>query len=196
MPPGPDAASSSGDATRLLLRLQAGDAAAGEALYALLYDDLRRIAGRLFRRQRASHTLGPTALVHEAWLKLAGAGSEDRWRDSAHALAVAARAMRQVLVNHARDRAAAKRGGPARGARLTLAGLAADDGEAPASAAALGEAFERLEALDARQARIAELKLLGGLSTGQVATLLGVSTRTVELDWRMAKEVLAGSLCG
>lgn len=188
------ASMSAGEATQLLARLQAGDAAAGEALYGLLYDDLRRIAGRLFRTQRSGHTLGPTALVNEAWLKLAGAGSEARWQDSVHALAVAARAMRQVLANHARDRAAAKRGGAASRGRVTLAGLEAGAQGTVVGAAALHEAFEHLAALDARQARIAELKLLGGLATEQIATLLGVSPRTVELDWRMAKDVLARQL--
>lgn len=183
-----------GQATQLLARLQAGDATAGDALYTLLYEDLRRIAGRLFRTQRASHTLGPTALVHEAWLKVAGAANQDAWKDSGHALAVAARAMRQVLVNHARDRKALKRGGARGGARLTLSGLGGAGEASALEAAALGEAFERLEALDARQARIAEMKLLGGLSTDQIAALLGVSTRTVELDWRMAKDVLARAL--
>lgn len=186
----------SGEATALLARLQAGDAAAGEALYALLYDDLRRIAGRLFRTQRSGHTLGPTALVHEAWLKLAGAGSEARWNDSVHALAVAARAMRQVLANHARERGAAKRGGARARGRVTLSGLAGGAEASAVDAAALHEAFERLEALDARQARIAELRLLGGLDTAQIAALLGVSLRTVELDWRMAKDVLARHLAG
>lgn len=183
-----------GEATQLLARLQAGDAAAGDALYTLLYEDLRRIAGRLFRTQRASHTLGPTALVHEAWIKIAGAGNQAAWKDSGHALAVAARAMRQVLTNHARDRKALKRSGGRAGARLTLSGLGAPGEQAALEAAALGEAFEHLEGLDARQARIAEMKLLGGLSTDQIAGLLGVSTRTVELDWRMAKDVLARAL--
>lgn len=177
--------------------MRAGDRSADDALYALLYEDLKRIATRLFRGRVAGHTLGPTALVNEAYLKLAGAGSEERWKDSAHALAVAARAMRQVLANHARDRAAQKRGGSAR-RRLTLSGLAScsDDDDGAVDAAALHEALARLEALDERQARIAEYKLLGGLSTDQIAQLLGVSPRTVELDWRMAKDVLARALGG
>jgi RNA polymerase sigma-70 factor, ECF subfamily len=187
---------SPGEATRLLERVRAGDRSADDALYALLYEDLKRIATRLFRGRSAGHTLGPTALVNEAYLKLAGAGSEARWKDSAHALAVAARAMRQVLVNHARDRTAEKRGGKDR-RRLTLSGLASSpDDDRAVDAAALNEALERLEALDPRQARIAEYKLLGGLSTDQIAELLGVSPRTVELDWRMAKDVLARWLGG
>jgi RNA polymerase sigma factor (TIGR02999 family) len=180
-------------ATRLLERVRAGDDAAKDELYALLYEDLHRIAGRLFRG-RGAHTLGPTALVNEAYLKFAGAGSERTWKDSAHALAVAARAMRQVLANHARDRAAQKRGGADARRRFTVSGLASPSDDRAVDAAALHEALARLEALDARQARIAELKLLGGLSTDQIASLLGVSPRTVELDWRMAKTMLAEAL--
>jgi RNA polymerase sigma factor (TIGR02999 family) len=191
-----DKAPAPGEVTVLLERLKAGDRAAAEALYPLIYDDLKRIAKRLFARQRPSHTLGATALVHEAYLKIAGAGHEAAWKDSAHALAVAARAMRQVLANHARDRAAAKRGGAQARGRITLAGVAVDEGDRAVDAAALHEAFARLETLDERQAHIAELKLLGGLSTQQIATLLGIAPRTVELDWKMAKQVLADVLAG
>jgi len=186
--------SAPGQATRLLERVRAGDEGAGEALYAILYEDLKRIAERLFRGRRPGHTLGPTALVNEAYLKLAGAEGEHAWRDSAHALAVAARAMRQVLANHARDRAAKKRGGGRARRSLTVSELASPSDDRAVDAAALHEALSRLEALDPRQARIAELKLLGGLSTDQIAALLGVATRTVELDWRMAKQTLSEAL--
>jgi RNA polymerase sigma-70 factor, ECF subfamily len=189
----PRVAITPGTATQLIERVRSGDRAAGDALYALLYDDLHRIANRIFRG-RSGHTLGPTALVHEAYVKIAGAGNESTWKDSAHALAVAAKAMRQVLANHARDRAASKRGGGAARGSMTLAEFAPDPGGPPIDAAALHEAFERLESLDPRQARIAELKLLGGLATDQIALLLGLSTRTVELDWRMAKDALARAL--
>jgi RNA polymerase sigma factor (TIGR02999 family) len=188
-----DGAPSPGETTRLLERLHAGDAAAAEALFARLYDDLRRIAQRVFG-DRKGHTLEPTALVHEAWLKVAGAEEAPRWKDSAHALAVGARAMRQVLVNHARDRAARKRGGGERRERVTLAGVAAGDGSDGVDAIDLAAALDRLEALDARQARIAELKLFAGLDTARIATLVGVAPRTVELDWTMAKRELAASL--
>jgi RNA polymerase sigma factor (TIGR02999 family) len=181
-----------GETTRLLERVRGGDEGAAQQVFALLYDDMRRIAGRVFRTQKASHTLEPTALVHEAYLKMAGAGGGAAWRDSAHALAVAARAMRQVLANHARDRAAQKRGGKAPRDRLTLSGVAGNAAET--DAVEFHEALERLTALDERQGRIAEMRLLGGLSTEQIAVLLGVSPRTVELDWRMAKQTLAGWL--
>jgi len=180
-----------GETTRLLDRVRAGDAKASEAVFARLYDDMHRIAMRLFRSQRRDHTLAPTALVHEAYLKMAGAGSEKHWKDSVHALAVAARAMRQVLANHARDRAAGKRGGDEARERLTLAGVAGPGGDRDVDLVAFHEALEKLAALDERQGRIAELRILGGLEIAQVATLLGVSERTVELDWRMAKRSLA-----
>jgi RNA polymerase sigma factor (TIGR02999 family) len=181
------------DTARLLERLRDGDPQAAEALFALLYEDLRRIAGRLFRSQRRTHTLEPTALVHEAYLKMVGADRAQGYADRAHVLAVAARAMRQVLANHARDRAAQKRGGGADRERVTLAGVAGTGGAA-VDAVAFHEALDRLAALDDRQARIAEMRLLGGLGVEEVAVLLGVSTRTVELDWRMAKQALAAWL--
>lgn len=183
-----------GETTRLLDRVRAGDAKAAEAVFARLYDDMHRIAARLFRSQRRDHTLAPTALVHEAYLKMAGAGSEKHWKDSVHALAVAARAMRQVLANHARDRAAGKRGGDEVRERLTLAGVAGPGGDRDVDLVAFHEALEKLAALDERQGRIAELRILGGLEIAQVATLLGVSERTVELDWRMAKQALQRAL--
>lgn len=184
-----------GAVTQLLARVRDGDAEAGEQVFALLYDDLMRIAQRVFRGQRVGHTLEPAALVHEAFLKMAGAGNEAAWKDSGHALAVAARAMRQVLANHARDRGAQKRGGGERGSRVTVSGVADGEGR-EVEAAALHEALEHLSALDARQARIAELRLLGGLEIDKIATLLGVSSRTVELDWRMAKTTLQRRLGG
>jgi RNA polymerase sigma factor (TIGR02999 family) len=185
-----------GDTTRLLDRVRAGDADASRALFDRLYADMRRIAGRLFRSQRSDHTLEPTALVHEAYLKMAGAGAEAAWKDGAHALAVAARAMRQVLANHARDRKAEKRGGDLERERVTLAGLEGGPGDGALDVVAFHEALERLQALDERQGRIAEMRLLGGLSTDSIALLLGVSTRTVELDWGMAKSTLRAFLSG
>jgi len=181
-----------GEATRLLERVRAGDVEASRELFDRLYADMRRIAGRLFRSQRAGHTLEPTALVHEAFVKIAGRENEARWKDGSHALAVAARAMRQVLANHARDRAAQKRGGGPARARVTLAGVAIGDATgAGVDLLDFHDALERLAALDERQAKIAEMRLLGGLPVESIATLLGVSTRTVELDWRMAKDALA-----
>lgn len=183
-----------GEATRLLERVRLGDADAAQAVFALLYEDLHRIAHRVFRSQSGRSTLEPTALVHEAFLKMAGADGAASWKDSAHALAVGARAMRQVLANHARDRIAQKRGGPQEGGqaldRVTISGVADGEGGREVDAAAFHEALDRLASLDERQGRIAEMRLLGGLSIEQIAVLIGVAPRTVELDWKMAKEQL------
>ena len=174
-------------------RVRAGDAGADADLFARLYEDLHGTARRVFASQRRSHTLQPTAVLHEAWLKMARAGSRD-WKDRAHFLAVAAKAMRQVLVNHARDRVAAKRGGLDRGERVTLSGVAGDDPASGADVLEVHEALEALARLDARPARVAELRVFAGLENREIAEAIGVSLRTVELDWRMAKDFLAGRL--
>lgn len=178
----------------VLRRAQSGDAGAEGELFGLLYDDLHAAAGRIFRSQRRSHTLAPTALVHEAYLKMARPRAA-AWKDRAHFLAVAARAMRQILVNHARDRGAAKRGGPDRGRRVTVDGVADAPG-AELDVLDLHESLEALAALDARPARVAELRIFAGLEQREIAEALGVSLRTVELDWRMAKQFLASRLGG
>jgi RNA polymerase sigma-70 factor (ECF subfamily) len=178
------------DTTEALARARAGDPAAAQAVFERLYADLRRIAGALFRSQRSGHTLEPTALVHEAYVKIASGHAAKAWQDRAHALAVGARAMRQVLANYARDRAAGKRGGGEARERVTISGIDGG-GDRAVDAAALHEALDRLTALDERQGKIAEMRLLAGLTVEEVAELLGVSTRTVELDWQMAKRQLA-----
>jgi RNA polymerase sigma factor (TIGR02999 family) len=178
----------------LLARANAGDAEAASRLFALLYDELRAIAGRVFRGQGAAHTLQPTAVLHEAWLKLAGASARGRasWNDRAHFLNLAARAMRQVLVNHARDRKAAKRGGG--DVRVSLAEHDGSVGPPDPAVLDLDAALTELAALDERQARLAELRLFGGLTNPEIAEALGVAVRTVELDWAMAKRWLAKRL--
>lgn len=181
-----------GDVTVLLQRVRAGEPGAADALFGRLYGELKRIAGSLFRSQRSEHTLQPTALVHEAYVKMLGATAEPKWNDRAHFLSVAARAMRQVLVNHARDKGAQKRGGGRARERLTFV-----DPQAPGRDVGvldLHDALEALEALDERQARIAELRLFGGLATKETAAVVGIAPRTVELDWKMAKEFLADRL--
>jgi RNA polymerase sigma-70 factor (ECF subfamily) len=180
-----------GDATVILGRLRDGDPDAGEELFALLYPQLRNLAGAVFRSQKAQHTLQPTALVHEAYLKMMKPGAA--WEDRAHFCSVAAKAMRQILVNHARDRHALKRGGGAVGRALSI-GDAVDPGGRELDILALHEALEDLAKLDARQASIAELRFFGGLSNKEVAEALGVSLRTIELDWSMAKGWLASRL--
>jgi len=183
-----------GDVTQLLSRVGAGETGASEQLFGLLYGELHSLAERLFRSQKADHTLQPTAVLHEAYMKLVGA--EGKFQDRVHFFSTAARAMRQVLVNHARDRGAQKRGGgPAEWRRITLSDAPATSGAGrQLDAIAIHDALEELAKLDRRQAQIAELRFFGGLTTTEVAEALGIAPRTVELDWKMAKDWLARRL--
>ena len=179
----------SGSVTALLVAWGAGDAAALDALVASVYVELRRQARRAQRREAAGHTLQPTALVHEAYLRLAGQ-QHGQWGNRAKFYGVAAQLMRRILVDHARARRAAKRGGVDQ-VRVTLAD---GDARAPESIAepevemlALHEALDRLAVLDPRQARVVELRYFGGLSIEETAAALSVSPETVRRDWRIAK---------
>ena len=169
---------------QLLDALARGDRDASGRLFELIYADLRAAAHAMMAQQPARHTLAATALVHEAYLRLAGAAAR-RYEGRGHFMAVAATAMRQILISHARARAADKRGGGAR--PLTLADWdgAAADGQA--DLLTLDDAMTRLSALSERAARIAELRIFGGLATDEIAALLGVSPRTVEGDWATAR---------
>jgi RNA polymerase sigma factor (TIGR02999 family) len=158
-----------------------------------LYRELRAIAGNIFRDQDAGHTLQPTALVHEAWLKLAAAGTPPDWRSRSHFCAVASKAMRQILIDHHRRRSAQKRGGE-KAARVTLSGLAIGAETPEIDALALDEALERLAALDPRSARVVELRFYGGLGAEEIAGELGISRRTVEGEWRHARAWLSRAL--
>ena len=178
----------------LLENVRDGDPGASDELFTLLYAELHRIAKSLFGRRRSGHTLQPTVLVHEAWFKMLGGGKEPDWKDRAHFVNVAARAMRQILVNHARDRSAQKRGGGRERERLTVVSPAAPDANKALDLLDLDAALQLLEELDERQARIVELKLFGGLTTAEIAAVVGVAPRTVELDWMMAMTFLAGAL--
>ncbi len=178
--------------TTLLRELRGGQESARGALLEGLYAELRALAGAMLRGRNEGQTLQPTALVHEAWLKL-GAGKELQVNDRAHFMAIAATAMRQILVDHARARQALKRGGGAR--RMSLEDLDATSGEAaPDQVLAVDECLRQLEALDPRQARVVEMRVFAGMTVAEVAQALDVSTRTVELDWRMARAWLAGKL--
>ncbi|HRQ76481.1 MAG TPA: ECF-type sigma factor [Phycisphaerales bacterium] len=163
-------------------------------LLAVVYDELRRQAASYLERERVGHTLQPTALVHEAYMKLTQSGNV-HFRDSAHFRAMAAQSMRQVLVDYARKRHASKRGGDAM--RLALddqtPSIRTDDG---VDVLALHEALDQLSALDNRKARIVELRFFGGLTCHQVAETLDVSYRTVESDWFMARAWLRSQLSG
>jgi RNA polymerase sigma factor (TIGR02999 family) len=173
-------------ATRLLERIEGGDAAASAQLLPLIYDELRRIAGGYLRRGgEVGPTLQPTALVNEAWLRLVGGAQPVAARDRGHFCAIAARAMRNVLVDHRRARAARKR--DAGGARETLAGVAASVRERGADVLELHEALERLEALDPELGRLVELRYFAGLSISETSAALDLSTATVERRWRVAR---------
>lgn len=162
----------------------------------MVYGELRALAQHYMRQQRPGHTLQATALVNEAFLRLARVDPL-AFNDRAHFMAVAAKAMRQILINHAETKGAAKRGGgdaPRERVHLDTASSLADDGLDAADVLAINNALNRLEALDARKANVVEAKLFGGLTHQEIADALGISLTTVESDWRMAKAWLAKEL--
>lgn len=179
--------------TRLLVRVNAGDSTAANQLLPLVYEQLRALAGSYFRNQPGDHTLQPTALVHEAYIKLIKAPSSD-WQGRVHFCAVAATAMRQVLHDRARRRKAAKRGGNAR--RVALDQLETSLNQSAIDLVALDEVLERLAAVGPRQARVVELRYFGGLTTNEAARVLEISPTTVESDWRLARAWLNRELRG
>lgn len=165
----------------------------GAKLAEALYAELRALAGAYMRGQRSSHTLQPTALVNEAYLKIARS-DPGAYASRAHFMAVAATAMRQVLINHAEAANAGKRGGGRRAIPID-AGVAAPDLGAPVvDVLAIDEALRRLAALDERKARVVEARIFGGLTHEEIAQWLGVSLSTIESDWRFAKAWLAKEL--
>ena len=173
--------------TQLLSELQSGRPEAAKALFEVLYEELHDIASRLFRSQRGAHTLQPTALVNEAYLKFASTDPSSGFNDRAHFCNAAARAMRQILVNHARDAGAIKRGGGQERERVTLSAVPLQFAANDIELLALDEALERLAELDERQAKIAELRIFAGLGSSEIAQLLDMPLRTVQLDWKMAR---------
>jgi len=174
-----------GDSTSpLLAELRERDAATGGALFPLLYADLRRLAHRYLARERPGHTLQATALVHEVYLRLIPQHNAT-WQDRARFVGIAAHVMRQILVEHARSRNRLKRGGKYERRPL-------DEQTAPVDAdvarwEVLDQALDRLAALDPRQARVVELRYFGGMTVEEVATVLGVSPKTVKRDWSVAR---------
>lgn len=167
------------------------DADATPDLLSRVYDELRRIAGDYMRRERAGHTLQPTALVHEAYLRLAELDRIE-WKDKTHFLVAASGAIRRVLVDHARGRSALKRGGAF--GRVTLTDVADWTSDASIDLLALDESLLTLAELDSRKARVVELRFFGGLTIQEVADVLDIGTTTVEDDWAFARTWLRQKL--
>jgi RNA polymerase sigma-70 factor, ECF subfamily len=180
-----------GGITQLLLRWSEGDSSAREKLMPLVYEELRRLAAKYLRRERANHTLQPTALVNEAYLRLIDQ-REVEWQNRAQFFGLAARLMRNILVDHARSHQAAKRGGEHYSVSLSRA-----DRVSAASAidlVALHETLERLTTHDPQKSNIVELRFFGGLTIEETAEVLDISHATVERDWKMARAWLRREL--
>jgi RNA polymerase sigma factor (TIGR02999 family) len=182
---------SPGEVTELLHRLHAGDKSASDRLLVLVYDELRRLAGACMQRERIDHTLQPTALVHEAWLRLIG---QREWnlQNRAHFFGAAAQVMRRILIDHARASNAEKRGGSY--AVVSLDNAVAIAIEHPAALLDVHFALERLEALDPHRAQLAEMRFFAGLSIEEIAEITGVASRTVSRQWRAARAWLCREL--
>lgn len=179
--------------TQLLMEWTGGDRAALDRLMPLVYDELRRLAGGYLGRERRDHTLQPTALVNEAFLRLVDQ-KRIHWQGRAHFLAIAATLMRQLLISHARKHRAAKRGSG--GARLTLLDSDLTAKPRDVDLLDLDRALSALAGLDARQARVVELRYFGGMTVEETAAVLAVSPATVKLDWSLARAWLLRELQG
>jgi RNA polymerase sigma factor (TIGR02999 family) len=184
---------SSDDVTALLRAWGQGDALAGERLAGLVYSELRRTAARHLRRERREHSLAPTALVHEAYLRLVGQ-RRAVWKNRAQFYAVAAQTMRRILVDHARQRRAAKRGGS--WFRISLAETVAAGDPPDLDLLALDDALQDLGTIDAEKARLVELRFFAGLSLEETARVMGVSVATLTREWRTARAWLFRRLRG
>jgi RNA polymerase sigma factor (TIGR02999 family) len=184
-------ATESGRVTRLLLDLRRGNGQAFEKLFPLVYDELRRIAHFLLRKERANHTLGTTALVHECYLRLVD-HTRCSYNDRAHFLAVAARAMRRLLIDYARKRNALKRGGKQH--RVSLEQEMISIEEQAHDLLALDQALDQLAERSPRMSRIVECRFFGGLTVKETAGALDISPRTVQRDWTRAKAYLHRAL--
>jgi RNA polymerase sigma factor (TIGR02999 family) len=184
---------SSNQVTVLLLRWREGDRQALEELMPIVYDELRRLASHYLRQERRDHTLQSTALVNEAYLRLAGQNPPE-WQNRAHFFGIAARVMRQILVEYARGRGAAKRGGGA--AKITLDSSIALPQQINVDVVALDKALSELSQLDEQQSRIVELRFFGGLTIEDTSEVLGVSPATVKREWVTARAWLYRAMSG
>lgn len=201
MPPGPD------EVTRILEELAHGDKAAADRLMPLVYDELRALAGYFFQNERVGHTLQPTALVHEAFVKLAKSGADSSVATNrAHFMALAAKVMRQLLIDHARGKNRMKRGGgtdaPAQAQRadtrtmMRLEETPAPDRIGEADVLDLDDALRALSTEYPRAAQVVEWRFFGGLTSQEIAALLGVGDATVERDWVLARGWLKRRMAG
>jgi len=179
------------DVTVLLTEMTKGNTDAASKLIPLVYQELRELAANYMRHERSDHTLQPTALVHEAFLKLVQQRSVD-WQSRAHFFGVAAQVMRRILVDHARGHLRRKRGGGQRSVPIDEALVFTP--EQSENLVKLDQSLERLTQIDPRQGKIVELRFFGGLTVEQTADLLGISPKTVKRDWSMAKAWLHGDL--
>lgn len=180
-----------GNITQLLKSYCGGDRTTLDEMLPLVYDELRRIAGAYMSRERVGHTLQPTALVHEAYLRLVSQRSAN-WRNRAQFYGLAANMMRRILVNHAVAKKAEKRGGP--GEQVPLDDVSAFFEDQDVDLIALDEALVKLAGLDTEKCRVVELKFFGGLTTEEMAEVTGRSTRTIERDWLFARSWLYSEL--
>jgi len=178
--------------TQLLIDWSKGDQAALDQLMPLVYSELRRLASNYLRRERQGHTLQPTALVNEAYLKLVDQRSA-KWQNRAQFFGISAQLMRRILVDHARQHRAAKRGGSEQ-QRLSITSAEKFAKQSEIDLLALNEALDELTKMDPQQARIVELKFFGGLSIEETSEVLGIGHATVERDWKMARAWLRRQL--
>ena len=181
------------DVTLLLDAMNAGEAHALDRLLPVIYEELRAQAARALRRERPGHLLQPSALVHDAFLKLVDQRGV-LWQNRSHFFAIAAQAMRRILIDHARGERREKRGGALKSVTLDERLLAIEGRSI--DVLALDEALTRLQTLDDRQAQIVELRFFGGLSVEETAAVVGISPATVKREWRMAKAWLHAELSG
>lgn len=170
--------------TRLLQAWNAGDRGAQDLLLPFVYDELKRQARILMSRERSDHTLQPTALVHEAFIRISKQSGVD-WQDRSHFYGIAARLMRQILIDLARKRATSKRG--SRPIHFSLDDVQIPVEERADSVLALNDALERLEKLDEQQAKVVEMRFFGGMNNAEIAENLGISERTVGREWQAAR---------
>lgn len=178
-------------ATQILLNLSEGDRSAADRLMPLVYDEFRAVAARQLAGERRGYTLQPTELVHEAYLKLTNQ-ARVQWKNRVHFLAIGAQVIRRILMDYARNRGRAKRGGGI--ARVELHEAIATTPRRGDDLEALGEALKQLAILDPRQARIVEMRFVGGMTVDEIAIATGLSKRTVEGEWAMARAWLRHEL--